>query len=107
MTPRPNSLPLPRDIRLALPRDITPQQAAIWLAQAQQAYFNLLTGQLPSGVETPQLGRVTFCATNAADLQRLIDYLNTIVAAGNNGNGSGYGNSGMNVRKPFSFFGWP
>lgn len=109
MTPsRPASLPLPQDIRLALPRDLTPQQAATMLAQAQQAYFNLLTGQLPSGVETPQLGRVTFCATNAADLQRLIDYLNGIVgSSGSGSNGSGYGNSGKNVRKPFSFFGWP
>jgi len=60
-------------------------------------------------VETPQLGRVTFCATTAADLQRLIDYLNGVVASGGSGgsNGSGYGSSGANVRKPFSFFGWP
>jgi len=54
------------------------------------------------------LGRVTFCATNAADLQRLIDYLNGVVSSGGTGNGSnGNGTSGMNVRKPFSFFGWP
>lgn len=98
---------LPANIMMALPKDLTPAQAALMLAQAQQAYFNLLTGQLPSGVETPQLGRVTFCQTNAADLQRLIDYLNGIVASGGNGSGSGWGNSGRNVRKPFSFFGWP
>jgi hypothetical protein len=69
------------------------------LEQAQQALFNLITGQLPSGVETPQLGRVTFNATNAADLQQLIDYLSGVVASGGNGN--------ANVRKPISFFGWP
>lgn len=96
--------PMPQDIRLALPKDLTPAQAQTMLAQAQQAYFNLLTGQLPSGIETPQLGRVTFCATNAADLQRLIDYLNTVVASGgSNGSGTGYGA----VRRPFSFYGWP
>jgi hypothetical protein len=93
--------PLPDHIKLALPKDLTPDQAATMLAQAQQAYFNLLTGQLPSGVETPQLGRVTFAATNAADLQRLIDYLNGVVT------GNGWGSAGRNVRKPFSFFGWP
>jgi hypothetical protein len=96
--------PLPLNIKMALPKDLTPDQAATMLAQAQQAYFNLITGQLPSGVETPQLGRVTFCATNVADLQRLIDYLNGVVAAGTNG---GYSSSGVNVRKPFSFYGWP
>jgi gpW len=97
--------PMPMDVQIAL-RDLTPAQAATMLAQAQQAYFNLLTGQLPSGVETPQLGRVTFAATSAADLQRLIDYLQGVVAGGGT-NGSGYGNSGKNVRKPFSFYGWP
>lgn len=102
--PRP-SAPMPMDLKVVL-RDITPDQAATMLAQAQQAYFNLLTGQLPSGVDTPQLGRVTFCSTNAADLQRLIDYLNGIVG-GTGSNGSGYGNTGKNVRKPFSFLGWP
>jgi hypothetical protein len=92
---------LPANIMMALPKTLTPAQAAVMLAQAQQAYFNLLTGQLPSGVDTPQLGRVTFVQTNPADLQRLIDYLNGIVAS------NGYGNSGRNVRKPFSFYGWP
>lgn len=102
---RPPATPMPQDIRLALPRDLTLTQAQQMLAQAQQAYFNLLTGQLPSGVETPQLGRVTFCATSAADLQRLIDYLNGVVSAG--GTNGTNGNSGLNVRKPFSFYGWP
>jgi hypothetical protein len=83
-----------------MPKVSDPAQAAIMLEQAQQALFNLITGQLPSGVETPQLGRVTFNATNAADLQRLIDYLSGVVASGGNGNGT-------NVRKPISFFGWP
>jgi hypothetical protein len=97
---------MPMDLKVAL-RDITPDQAATMLVQAQQAYFNLLTGQLPSGVDTPQLGRVTFCATNAADLQRLIDYLNGIVASGGNGsNGNGWG-APTKVRKPFSIYGWP
>lgn len=96
-------LPMPQDIRLALPRDLTPDQAATMLTQAQQAYFNLLTGQLPSGVETPQLGRVTFCATTAADLQRLIDYLQGVVSGGT----TGIGSTGAKVRKPFSFYSWP
>ena len=98
--PRPAS-PMPMDLKVAL-KDITPDQAATMLQQAQQAYFNLLTGQMPSGVDTPQLGRVTFVQTNAADLQRLIDYLNGVVA-GSNGNGS----AGVSVRKPFSILGWP
>ena len=103
MTPFRLPTPLPMDIKLALPRDLTPDQAATMLAQAQDAYFKLLTGQLPSGVETPQLGRVTFCATTTADLQRLIDYLQGIVTGG----GSTNGTSGTKVRKPFSFYGWP
>jgi len=102
------SAPMPMDIKLALPKDLDPATAATMLAQAQKALFNLITGQMPSGVDTPQLGRVSFCATNAADLQRLIDYLQGVVASGgSNGNGNGYGSSGANVRKPFSFFGWP
>ena len=93
--------PMAPTTRFALPRVTDPVQAATMLDQAQQALFNLVTGQLPSGVETPQLGRVTFNGTNAADLQRLIDYLSGVVAAG--------GDTGVNVnvRKPFSFFGWP
>jgi hypothetical protein len=86
------------DLSVAL-RDITQAQAATMLAQAQQAYFKLLTGQLPSGVETPQLGRVTFATTTAADMQRLIDYLSGVVA--------GSSGASANVRKPISFFGWP
>lgn len=85
-----------------MPKVSDPAQAAIMLEQAQQALFNLITGQLPSGVETPQLGRVTFNATNAADLQRLIDYLSTVVASGNPNGTGGYGG-----RVPISFFGWP
>jgi hypothetical protein len=96
---------MPMDLKVAL-RDITPDQAATMLVQAQAAYFNLLTGQLPSGVDTPQLGRVTFCSTNAADLQRLIDFLNSVVASGGNGS-NGNGSSGARVRKPFSIYGWP
>jgi uncharacterized membrane protein len=92
---------VPASVRFQLPKVTDPATAAAMLEQAQQALFNLITGQLPSGVETPQLGRVTFNATNAADLQRLIDYLSGVVAGGGtNGNGS-------NVRKPISFFGWP
>jgi hypothetical protein len=92
---------MPATVRFQLPKTVDPATAAIMLEQAQQALFNLVTGQLPSGVETPQLGRVTFNATNPADLQRLIDYLSTVVASGNGGNG-GYGG-----RVPISFFGWP
>ena len=94
--------PMPQDVRLALPKDLTPSQAAQMLQQAQQAYFNLLTGQLPSSVDTPQLGRVQFAATTAADLQRLIDYLQGVVA-GSNGSGS----NTASYRKPFSIYGWP
>jgi hypothetical protein len=96
---------MPMNFRVAL-RDITLDQAQTMLTQAQQAYFNLLIGQMPSGVETPQLGRVTFAATNPADLQRLIDYLQGIITNASAGTG-GYGSSGVNVRKPISFFGWP
>lgn len=95
------SRPTAATTQFKLPKVTDPAQAATMLEQAQQALFNLITGQLPSGVETPQLGRVTFNATNAADLQRLIDYLSGVVAAGGNGGG------GSNVRKPISFFGWP
>jgi hypothetical protein len=98
-----SNAPMPMDLKVAL-RGLSPTDAQTMLTQAQQAYFNLLIGQMPSGVETPQLGRVTFAATSAADLQRLIDYLNGVVTAGASG---GYGSSGVNVRKPISFFGWP
>jgi hypothetical protein len=94
---------MPASVRLALPRTIDPGLAAIWLQQAQDAMFKLLTGQLPSAVETPQLGRVSFNGTTPADLQRLIDYLQGVVDSGGATNGSG----GVNVRKPFSFYGWP
>jgi len=92
---------MPSDIRLALPKDLTPDQAAKMLRQAQEAYFNLLTGKMPASVDTPQLGRVQFAPTTAADLQRLIDYLQGVVA------GTGTDGTGVNVRKPLSFFGWP
>ena len=95
---RPASLPM--DLKLVLPR-LTPDQAATMLVQAQQAYFNLITGQMPSGVDTPQLGRVTYQPTNVADLQRLIDYLNGVVQASQPGGGS------TSVRIPISFLGWP
>ena len=102
MTPngRPPFQPKPANVRFMLPKAIDPATAAAMLEQAQQAMFNLVTGALPSGVETPQLGRVTFNATNAADLQRLIDYLSGVVASGN-------ADGGSRVRKPISFFGWP
>ena len=99
---RPYPAPMPMDVRMALPRDLTLDQARQMLAQAQRAYFNLLTGALPVHVETPQLGRVQFAPTTAADLQRLVDYLNAVVAAGGTGN-----LSGLKARKPFSFYMWP
>ena len=92
--------PAPANVRFKLPKVTDPVLAAAMLAQAQQALFNLVTGQLPSGVETPQLGRVTFAGTNAADLQRMIDYLSGVVASGGDG-------TNTNVRKPISFLGWP
>jgi hypothetical protein len=94
------------DVKLALPKDLDPATAATMLQQAQTALFNLITGQLPSGVETPQLGRVTFCQTNATDLQRLIDYLNGVIANASAGGVNGNG-SGANARIPFSFYAWP
>jgi hypothetical protein len=94
---------MPANLKLSLPKGMTPDQANTLLVQAQQALINLLTGQMPSAVETPQLGRVSFVGTTVADLQRYIDYLNGIITSGGATNGS----SGMSVRKPFSFFGWP
>jgi hypothetical protein len=98
-------VPASHGVKLALPRAIDPGLAQIWLTAAQDALFKLMTGQLPSAVETPQLGRTQFAATNVADLQRLIDYLNGIVTSAGSTNGNG--SSGANVRKPFSFYGWP
>jgi hypothetical protein len=43
-------------------------------------------------------------ATTVTDLQRLIDYLNGIVASGGATTGNG-GGSGSRI--PFSFYGWP
>jgi hypothetical protein len=103
MTPNGRNIPprpMPADLRVVL-RGITPDQAATLLVQAQNAYINLITGQLPSALESPQLGRVAFAATNAADLQRLIDFLNGVIATGGNTT------TGSNVRKPISFLGWP
>lgn len=95
MTPRPiPPKPMPRGARVAL-RSLTPDQAAKLLAEANDKLFKLVTGQLPNLVETPQLGRVQFQPTTAADLQLLIDYLNDIVTGGTGG------------RKPFSFEAWP
>jgi hypothetical protein len=94
---------MPVTTRLALPKVTDPVIAATMLEQAQQALFNLITGTLPSGIDNPTLGRVTFNATNVADLQRLIDYLTGVVAgAGGSGAAGGYGG-----RVPISFFGWP
>jgi hypothetical protein len=68
--------------------------ATAMLAQAQQAWFDLLTGQMPSLVETPQLGRVAYQPTNIADLRRLMDYLGTVAGT-------------CQHRRPFSFYMWP
>ncbi|HZF24019.1 MAG TPA: gpW family head-tail joining protein [Burkholderiales bacterium] len=92
--------PMAANVRFKLPKVTDPATAATMLEQAQQAMFNLVTGQLPSGVETPQLGRVTFNATNTADLQRLIDYLSGVVASGD-------GSGNTNRRIPISFLAWP
>jgi uncharacterized membrane protein len=94
--------PLAASARLKLPKVTDPATAAKMLDQAQTALFNLITGQMPSGVDTPQLGRVTFTATNVADLQRMIDYLSGVVATGDP-----TGNTSANRRIPFSFLGWP
>jgi len=92
--------PAPTSVRFKLPKVTDPVLAAAMLEQAQQALFNLITGTMPSGIDNPTLGRVTFAGTNAADLQRLIDYLSGVVASGGDGTNS-------NVRKPISFFGCP
>ncbi len=93
------SRPMAATARLQLPKVTDPAIAAAMLAKAQEAMFSLITGTLPSGVETPMLGKVTFNATNAADLQRLIDYLSGVVAGADGQN--------SNVRKPISFYGCP
>jgi uncharacterized membrane protein len=94
--------PMSANVRFKLPKVTDPATAAKMLDQAQQALFNLITGTMPSGVETPQLGRVTFNATNPADLQRMIDYLSGVVASGDT-----TGNTTANRRIPFSFLAWP
>jgi uncharacterized protein YjdB len=81
-----------------------PSDPASLLTEAQRQLFLLLTGQLPQRIENPQLGAVQYTPTSAADLQRLIDYLQNLLA----GNGSGSMTSGStSVRKPFSFEAWP
>jgi hypothetical protein len=79
------------------------------LAQAQRQMFLLLSGQLPQAVETPQLGRVQFAPTTPADLQRVIDYLQGLVAAGDVWDTAGGSMTAgyTRGRKPFSFFAWP
>lgn len=80
------------------------------LAQAQRQMFLLLSGQLPQAVETPQLGRVQFLPTSSADLQRLIDYLQGLVAAGDTWDPTAAGSMTTGYtrgRKPFSFQAWP
>jgi hypothetical protein len=88
----------------------TPQDA---LDIARNQLFLLMTGQQVHESETPQLGRVQFQATTTADMQRLIDYLEGLVANGNtwpdasNPGGGSMTAGNTTGRKPFSIFGWP
>jgi hypothetical protein len=88
-----------------------PGSPAAYLAQAQQAMFQLLLGNKPSRVATPQLGETEFVATTPAQLQRAIDYLQGLVMDGNvwpSDPSAGSLTSGYTRgRKPFSFYGWP
>ena len=68
------------------------------LAQAQLAL--LLAGQLPSAIETPQLGRVEFAKASVGDLQRAIDSLTAQCNQQTTGKATGR-------RKPFSMEAWP
>lgn len=94
-----------------LPPPPQPGTPADYLLQAQQAMFQLLLGNKPSRVDTPQLGAVEFAATTPAQLQRAIDYLQGLVMAGNiwpSDGSAGSLNAGYTRgRKPFSFYGWP
>jgi len=45
------------------------------LAAAQQKLLDLIMGQMPGAIETPQLGRVIYQATSVADLRMLIDQI--------------------------------
>jgi hypothetical protein len=93
-----------------MPLPATPADA---LAQAQYQLFLLMTGQAVHESETPQLGRVQYQATTAADMQRVIDYLQGLVANGNtwpdasNPGGGSMATGNTTGRKPFSIFGWP
>jgi hypothetical protein len=87
----------------------TPQDA---LDQARYQLFLLMTGQATQRIATPQLGDVQYHPTSTADLQRLIDYLEYLVGAGNTwptvpGGGGSMTTGFTTGRKPFSFYGWP
>lgn len=104
----------PPPINGGTPPTPTPPAAgspAYFLLQAQQAMFQLLLGNKPSRVDTPQLGSVEFSPTNPAQLQRVIDYLQGLVSAGNtwpiDGSGGNMNAGYQRGRKPFSFYGWP
>jgi hypothetical protein len=90
-----------------------PATPADALAQARYQLYLLMAGLQPQAIETPQLGRTEFRATTAADTQRLIDYLEGLVANGNtwpDASNPGSGSMAMGNttgRKPFSIFGWP
>jgi len=69
------------------------------LALARQQLFLLMSGQGVAAIETPELGRVEFAASNVADLQRLIDSLaGQCAAAGGQPSGR---------RRPISVEAWP
>jgi hypothetical protein len=95
----------------ALPPPPAPGTPADFLRQAQTAMFQLLIGQQPNRIETPQLGAVQFVQTTPAQLQRVIDYLQALVQAGNiwptNGSSGNMNAGSTGGRKPFSFYGWP
>ena len=71
------------------------------LLQAQMTLY--LSGQAPSAVETPQLGRVEFSKTTVGNIQRVIDDL-AYQCAIENGD---YAAARRSRRRPISMESWP
>jgi hypothetical protein len=88
-----------------------PATPADALAIARNQLFLLMNGLAVQAIETPQLGRTQYHPTTTADMQRLIDYLEGLVAAGNvwpdQSTGGSMTTGRTTGRKPFSIYGWP
>jgi len=81
-----------------------PFYACAALAIAQQQLNLMLSGQQPTAIETPNLGRVEFNKMSVGDLQRYVD---SLTAQCNAQNAAANGCGTRPVRKPFSFEAWP